>query len=78
MTTPALEGTTDAIRSLTIYAATEDPAGTEEQAGAIFDQWLDRITRQAKAEALREAAAEVYPRAATWLRNRASRIEAGE
>ena len=34
--------------------------------------------RQAKAEALREAAAEVYPRAATWLRARASRIEAGE
>ena len=78
MTTPALEVMTDAIRSLTIYAAMQDPAGTEEQAGTIFDEWLARVIRQAKAEALREAAAEVYPRAATWLRNRASRIEAGE
>ena len=46
--------------------------------GDEFDRWLDATIRQAKAEALREAAAEVYPRAATWLRARASRIEAGE
>ena len=90
MTTPPLEATTDAIRSLTIYAAMQDLAGTEEQAGTIFDEWLARVIRQAKAEALREAAAYLLNRAwpidffpgvagsAHDLEARASRIEAGE
>ena len=49
-----------------------------EPVHVLTDSALKAAIRQAKAEALREAAAEVYPRAATWLRNRASRIEAGE
>ena len=54
------------------------PADDYEPVHVLTDSALKATIRQAKAEALREAAAEVYPRAATWLRARASRIEAGE
>ena len=54
------------------------PPADYEPVHVLADSALKAAIRQAKAEALREAAAEVYPRAATWLRNRASRIEAGE
>ena len=81
MTTPAAEytPTTDGIRNRHAHSRKMNgvPFHSEELA-AHFDRWLDATIRQAKAEALREAAAEVYPRAATWLRARASRIEAGE
>ena len=82
MTTPAAEytPTTDEVEENYIYGRYDGHQMTlsAEDAGAEFDRFIATTIRQAKAEALREAAAEVYPRAATWLRARASRIEAGE
>ena len=63
---------------------------TRQESCAEFDRWLDTTIRQAKAEALREAAAYLLNRAwpinffpgvagsAQELEARASRIEAGE
>ena len=81
MTTPPAEytPTTDEVRSRHAYSRKMNGVPFhDEESAARFDRWLDTTIRQAKAEALREAAAEVYPRAAIWLRARASRIEAGE
>ena len=81
MTTPAAEytPTTDEVRNRHAYSRKMNGVPFhDEELAAHFDRWLEATIRQAKAEALREAAAEVYPRAAIWLRARASRIEAGE
>lgn len=91
MTTPALEDFPhqDALVEILYGVTMGDPQPYVPEGATMLEvmalavgRWLtahDATTiRQAKAEALREAAAEVYPRAATWLRARASRIEARE
>ena len=69
MTTPPAEAA---------YTPNPEAIRLLDAGAAEYERYLLATIRQAKAEALREAAAEVYPRAATWLRARASRIEAGE
>lgn len=96
MTTPAAEytPTTDEVEENYIYGRYDGHQMTlsAEDAGAEFDRFIATTIRQAKAEALREAAAAVNgeiddsPLLAEGMREfwtetliaRASRIEAGE
>ena len=93
MTTPAADYTPTPAEVRNRHAYSRKMNGVpfhSEEFAARFDRWLDTTIRQAKAEALREAAVYLLNRAwpidffpgvagsARDLEARASRIEAGE
>ena len=80
MTNNEYTPTTDEVEENYVYG---QMTLSDHDAGAEFDRWLDTTIRQAKAEALREAADYLDSdrggnSAGYKLRIRASRIEAGE